>query len=338
MMLKNSAISRLLTLIFCLIFAQSGQGSIIYVDPDASGVNNGASWSNAYWCLQDALAVAQYGDEVLVADGTYKPDQRIVINPRLGPEVVASGDRAATFQLIDGVTLKGGYAGFDHDDPNTIDIEQYQSILSGDLAGNDAMVNTLLDLFLEPTRSENSYHVVTADQTVSTTILDGFLISAGTANERDYPHNSGGGMRNSGSSLSVLNCIFHSNVAMEGGGVINEGECDPNFVNCKFEQNAAIIVGGGMFNISDQCRPELINCVFSGNFCAEKGGGISNGGATVFLNGCTFSGNLSLQNGGGIFCTNGSNITLNNCAFNANYASEGGGIAYQRHRYSSNDY
>ena len=128
-----------------------GQGKIIYVDSDAPSSDDGAKWSSAYRCLQNALEIANTGDEIWVAEGTYKPDRRIVdLGGREGLQIIASGDREATFQLINGVTLKGGYAGLGHDDPDTRDIEQYQSILSGDLADDDAMVNTPLEFFLEP--------------------------------------------------------------------------------------------------------------------------------------------------------------------------------------------
>jgi len=96
-------------------------GKIIYVDADAdaAGGNNGSSWQDAYKCLQDALTVAQHDDEIRVAEGVYKPDTQVVTG-RFGPQVSGSGDRNATFRLMNGVTLKGGYAGFGQPDPKTV--------------------------------------------------------------------------------------------------------------------------------------------------------------------------------------------------------------------------
>ena len=45
--------------------------------------------------------------------------------------------RAASFTLHAGFTLAGGYAGLGADDPDERDVELYETILSGDLAGND---------------------------------------------------------------------------------------------------------------------------------------------------------------------------------------------------------
>jgi hypothetical protein len=80
--------------------------AVLYVDDDAPGANDGSSWENAYNFLQDALTAADTLPrpvEIRVAQGTYKPDQGAGITP---------GDREATFQLVNGVTIKGGYAGF----------------------------------------------------------------------------------------------------------------------------------------------------------------------------------------------------------------------------------
>ena len=43
----------------------------IYVDVDATGSNNGSSWTDAFNRIQDAVDVAVDGDTVLVADGIY---------------------------------------------------------------------------------------------------------------------------------------------------------------------------------------------------------------------------------------------------------------------------
>jgi len=74
---------------------------IRYVNADATGNNNGSSWTDAYTDLQSALVAAQTGDEIWVAKGTYKP--------------TSGSDRTATFQLKNGVVLYGGFAGTESD-------------------------------------------------------------------------------------------------------------------------------------------------------------------------------------------------------------------------------
>ena len=85
-----------------LVFAQSA----LYVDVNATGpVHDGTSWCSAYTFLQDALAEAEASggvvSEIRVADGVYKPDRGANVTP---------SDREASFQLLNGVTLRGGYA------------------------------------------------------------------------------------------------------------------------------------------------------------------------------------------------------------------------------------
>ena len=138
--------------------------SVIHVDKQATGpVHDGSGWCEAYTELSEALDAAVAGDTVLVADGTYKPDPAGLDDPR-----------DATFELISGVRIEGGYAGCGAPDPDARDVELFETILSGDLDSNDVYVSDPCDLLTEPTRAENSYHVVTGSGTNASTILDGF--------------------------------------------------------------------------------------------------------------------------------------------------------------------
>lgn len=263
-------------------------GRTIYVDHDANGANDGSSWADACLCLRDALAVAQDGDEIRVAQGIHKPDQRGVIAARGGFQVRSSGDRTETFQLVNSVVVKGDYAGLGEPDPDARDVRLYETILSGDLNGDDGpgFAN----------RVENSYHVVTGRGTNETAVLDGFTVTGGNAS--DMYGGYGGGMYNHLCRATVTNCIFSGNLATRGGGMANTGD------------------------VGILSSPTLTNCVFSGN-SARWGGGICYWGyAGGILTNCAFSGNTA-EDGGAIFITKSSEATLKNCTLTANWASAG---------------
>ena len=153
-------------LAMCFTTGANGQATL-HVDDDAPPFGNGTSWALAFRHLQGALAAAIPGDEIRVAAGTYKPDKDDAGNVR-------PGDRTATFQLVNGVLLKGGYAGLANpQDPDDRDLELYEAVLTGDLIGNDWPGFVSYD--------DNSYHVVTARGTDDTTVLDGLTVTAGNA-------------------------------------------------------------------------------------------------------------------------------------------------------------
>jgi len=62
-----------ITLAFGSVNQISAVGSIIYVKWNATGANNGASWTDAYTNLQSAIGTAISGESIWVAKGTYKP-------------------------------------------------------------------------------------------------------------------------------------------------------------------------------------------------------------------------------------------------------------------------
>ncbi len=273
----------------------------LFVDSGAPAGGDGSSWANAYRYLQDALAAASHYNEIRVAEGTYKPDRGAG---------VTLGDRTATFQLINHVPIYGGYAGFGEPDPNARDIDAYPTILSGDIG--TAGVN-----------ADNGYHVVTGSATESSAILDGFTITGGNANGT-FPHDSGAGMLNSGSSPTVTNCTFSDNTALvRGGGMFNQENSNPTVTNCRFSSNSAGY-GAGMRN--NGSSPTVTNCTFSENSARGEGGGMDNRyDSYPAVTNCTFSGNTANTDGGGMYNRLGSTPTVSNCTFRDNSAINGTG-------------
>ena len=301
----------------------------IYVDDDAVGTNNGSSWQNAYIYLQDALADANSSEkpvEIRIAQGTYKPDQGAG---------QTTGDREATFMLIDDITLSGGYAGILGVDPNEQDYEKYETVLSGDLADDDA--NTIEYPRQEYTQKDNSYNVIINS---GVAFIDGLIISSGcgtiitsyeprfqaTINEKTY----GAGILNSDTgNLTITNCTFSNNSADIGGGMYNYSGM-LNISDCVFVNNFANENGGGFYN--DSGTFDVKNCTFKNNFAYFYGGGFHNLYGIINLNSCNFTGNKSVYFGGGV-CNGtswpyGTNyeIYFIDCNFTGNTADSGGAI------------
>ena len=309
MLIKNLISGRTSVLFICVFLANLATGRIIYVDDDAPGANDGSSWADACADLRGVIRdEADSGDTIWVAQGVYRPTGR-------------DGDRGQSFQLKDGVIVEGGYAGFGEPDPDARDIDVYRTILSGDLNADDVDVTDPWDLMDEPTRAENSFHVIECGYTNESTVLDGFTITGGHANGTRTRDENGGGMDINGGSPKIINCTFIGNSTKKcGGGMYNEGG-SPKIIDCTFRGNFAN-KGGGLYN--DISSATVSNCTFSKNSASDSGGGMYNDNSDSELLSCRFVGNLSAC-GGGMFNTEGG-PNLTNCIFSGNWAESGGGM------------
>ncbi|MDD5454564.1 MAG: choice-of-anchor L domain-containing protein [Candidatus Ratteibacteria bacterium] len=289
-----------------IVFVGYNTTSRWYVDDDAPSGGDGRTWATAFKYLQDALNNIELkaGDEIRVACGIQKPD-------RAETFYIEPTDKTASFQLINGIVVKGGYAGLSNpSNPNERDTVNYKTILSGDLG-------------VESEDSDNSYHVVNGSNTDATTILDGFTITCGNAtgsSEKAF----GGGLFNRGiqaGSPTITNCIFTYNRAYYGGAVHNgpfpgsppkEQNLRTVLTNCIFDNNTAR--EGGAINGSFL---GITNCVFTNN-TADANGRYGYGGAIAGGDGettnCTFYGNTAVTQGGAI-CTGVRSMTITNSIF-----------------------
>ena len=270
----------------------------LYVREGGTSVNC-TSWTDA--CeLQTALS-KNTTNLVLVAAGTYTPDKADPSN------------RAATFNLISGVMIYGGFPA----NGGTWEQRDWESNVTT-LSGNIGDVDSIAD---------NSYHVVTTNGANWTARLDGLTISGGNANGAE-PHNFGGGMYNAGGNPTLSNVIFSRNAATRGGGIYNDGS-SPKLSNVTFSGNTAVN-GAGMYNNNtNNSSPSLSNVRFVENPAASTGGGMYNSNSDPTLTDVIFAGN-SARDGGGMYNYN-SNPPLSNVTFSGNVARGHGGGMYNDH-------
>ncbi len=243
--------------------------------------------------------------------------------------------------MASGVTIRGGYAGCGASNPGARDTVLYETILSGDLSGDDLTVATI-----KINRSDNSYHVVIYnDPSATGSMLEGFTVSGGHADgtgPAGTATNQGPGIHIRLDSQmcipggpTIRDCIIEDNWSSHHGAV-NIHADQALIENCIIRNNYSDFRGGGLLIQSGNAT--VRNCVISNNESLIEGGGVWTGhssdptcvptSAAVFEN-CTIQDNYSGRLGGGMF-DQGSNVIIRGSNFNGNSAnSSGGGLWLQ---------
>lgn len=267
---------RLLALLLFIPLPLSAQ-TVWYVDAEATGAATGQNWTDAFPELQSALAVANPGDAVWVAEGVYRP--------------TAATDRSATFVLRSGVHLFGGFAGTETT-LNERDWAAHEALLSGDIGIPGQII-------------DNSYHVVTASGVAPTTLLDGFVIEGGNANGNAEPlGDAGGGLFMSGGSPTVQNVVVRANAAPNGAGIMARDGSAPLLVNVLFHDNLAGNGGGALAAVGSS-NTRLVNITASANVATQGGGLYVSGSAVTLDNAILWS-----NQGGEIATVSGGTVTV----------------------------
>ena len=235
---------------------------ILHVDADASLGGTGAAWDDALVSLQSALdrAAVLNADadpvndiaEIWIAEGNYKPTAQL-----------ESDDvRSATFSLVSGVSLIGGFEGGETtvDERAVVNGEfQHEAILSGDLGTPDD-------------NSDNAYTVVYCGENIEAGV-DGVSVSGGNADvSSDSSHSEkrvGGGIYSRG-TVTVTNSTLSGNSAIHGGGIINYGTL--TVTNSTLSGNSASQKGGGILNAGTLT---VTNSTLASNSAGDDGGWIS---------------------------------------------------------------
>ena len=316
-------------LVLFLLSFSSLKAQIIYVAPNGTG--GGTSWLDATGDLAGVLYTATAGTQIWVAEGVYYPTSCNLCD---------FAQRDISFQINDGVELYGGFAGTE----STLEERQWQlnpSTLSGDIDQDNSLEN-------------NSFSVIYTKNAGSTTVVDGFTIQYGNANNTNTDsgtrYTSGGGWFNDGASAGIIsnptirNCVFSDNYASSfGAGMYNdgsfEGEASPFYFRCRFSSNESVSGGGGVFNngiFNGKANASFSNCDFSNNIVTNGDGaamynsGGNGGDASPVFSHCDFTANFATMKGGGLFNSGimegNSSPEFSECNFLGNESEYGGGV------------
>jgi len=313
--------------------------AIVYVDGSATGpTHNGSSWCNGYLQLQPALSAASAGTTIRIADAVFHPDPSGFPNPR-----------QATFQLENGVTLEGGYAGCGAPDPNARDVNPSATILSGDVLGNDPAGNEFRDCcnstYLPGCPDAACAAAVCAQHSFCCDIqweeicaetaqnLCGTLCDS--KDDNSYHVVTGSGTDATAILDGVTITMGSADVPTfpsedsKGAGMYVQGG-SPTIRNCLFRRNDALYLGGGVYVHTGS--PQVTGCTFEDNRSRNYSpkGTASGGGAYVeagnpLFSDCTFTGNAVDWTGAGIYGLQATG-TIRNCRFAGNF---GAAIYYQ---------
>lgn len=314
------------SLLLALCSAALAQGTVYVNAALTTGLGDGSSWPNAFrgpLGLQQALQAAapDAGTAIWVASGTYIPSH---------PQLPLAVSRTATFAIPSGVRLLGGFAG------NEVNAEQRLPginvcTLSGDQAGDGSLANI---------NTENSAHVVSIIGASARTLLDGFVISGGIAenfgNGNSVDREHGAGVLVVGGSPVIRNCRITGNRAeWFGAGICIDGAVEGVVENCTFTENTCGRFGAGAAAVNS-ANSQFRGCTFENNI-GGSGIGIFSGRALLFNTGtcttlvedCHFRANngvIGATAGGGVLDIAG-RTTIRRCFFDRNIAN-GGGAAF----------
>lgn len=242
--------------------------SQVFVRANAPDGGNGSSWVSAYNRLDVALA-SQPGAEIWVAQGRYVPG----LNPDLNL-TESERRRMTSFLIPPGTRVYGGFSGTETSREQR-QVQAYPTVLSGDMQADDSNLDAR---GVTPTpddiHGDNARHVVRFDAKLwnagegadigPDTVLDGFVITAGFANQTLYEAGGGGAVCIAGYDLSH--------------------RCSPMLRQLEFVGNLAgdgTGTGGGgalaVYSDGAPAAPTLSKVVFRNNRSTSDGGAVKVG-------------------------------------------------------------
>jgi parallel beta-helix repeat protein len=281
----------------------------IYVDCDNTTGPWDGSPAHPLQHIQDALDIADPGDTVLVAEGTYAGPRNRDLG--IGEAITVQSESGPAVTIID---CEGRY-----DDPHR-----------GFMFWAGATPASVLDGF-----TIRNGHVI-RDATHADSYGGGIWVYQASPTIKNCVIRNctavrGGGIScQDGSSPTIENCTIADNTTTSdnGGGIDCFMSSSPTIVNCTITGNTSAAHGGGIC-CESHCDAQITGCTIASNSALENGGGVnSTSSSHAIINDCAIAANSGRgwgYGGGGVYVED---LTMTNCIVARNRTEGGGGGIY----------
>lgn len=275
------------------------ESGVIYVRGDGNDNNNGSSWGTAFATLTKALEVAQSGDKIWVAAGTYTGT--IKGNPNNVNASTNIHSQPYAYEMKDGVNVYGGFPDSGTPGENDRDPNTYKTYLQAQTSKP-----TYPQTSIYSSSWPNTGRVLAQREHFNTeTVWDGLVIRYGSLNT-GYRYSITGNIMNldtkiigecGGAGVYMMgncvleNCIIEDNIILADkkniisnsggihtvaggvfcrGGVIRNCQIINNSLRVYSQQEsgngAAFSYGGGLYILNDEpYTAAIFNSLISGN-------------------------------------------------------------------------
>ncbi len=303
---------------------------LLYVNKNATGLNNGLTWNDAFTAIEDAFNQARnyFVDAIWIAEGTYeRSPNSITFN---GQSFSFNGQGLNSTYLLEfrNRGSVGIYGGFPNSGEPTFadrDWDNHPTIISGEAGIPDSLGDNFFTLFRQDyLRNSN----ITLD---GLTFTGARNIALRHFNDLEV-HNSSFTDNNIGMFVdtrgdycsgegTIHNCDFNNN----NTAISVDNESELNIYDSQFTNNQ------GAISLNDDAILEAYTSNFFDNHIIGNGGAIFGDGIqSIELDACRFKNNSATDYGGAIYLRSYVDFMVTNSMFAQNNSTQGGVFASYR--------
>jgi len=301
--------------------------SILFIGT-VSAIDRTVTSGTTFDDINSTISISNNNDRILLGNNTYTTNgNQIHVGNKTGLIIEGQSDSQRA-------VLNAGHQNriFVVDENSTVTF-RYIDFLNGDCGNTSgAAIRTHNTIIVENCSFRNNYGESGGAIFIFPEAEHCFIINSSFINNEgryigDDEWVEGGAIDSHGNYTTIIDCFFQGNTALSVGGAVNfaTNTMGQKLISSVFINNHAPRGGAVRVGVSDVL---VENCTFTNNYANEShGGAIFLGDSEVTIKDCIFTNNRAVSNGGAIYASASSTLlNIINGSFNGNQGVNGGAI------------